>query len=448
MKTRTKDLTRGDITSTLIKLAIPIMATSLVNMLYNLTDMMWLGRYSTQSAAAAGTAGYFTSLAAGIILIVQTGSSIGVAQSFGKKDYEGVGEYISNGLKLNLLLALTYSLILFIFREPLVDFFKIDNLRVVEETQSYLKIISVGLLFQFFNPVFSSIFNAMGNSVTPFKINTVGLALNIILDPILIFGIGPFKELGIVGAGLATSLAQIVVLLLFLLELVRHRQHFMNVSIIKPFNKKYLKKILSLGLPGFLEATLRTSIGMIMLKILAVWGDKAIAVQSVGIQIESISWMSAQGFSSALSSFSGQNYGVRNIERVNEGYNKGIKIVGLLGLIVSFVFIFLGEFIFSLFLPEDPLAIQMGGNYLRILGFSQTFMCIEIATMGCFNGISRPIIPSVISVGMNGLRIPISKILSATGLGLDGIWWAISGTSIIKGLLTYPLCKYTLNRLD
>ena len=185
-----------------------------------------------------------------------------------------------------------------------------------------------------------------------------------------------------------------------------------------------------------------------MLKILAVWGDKAIAVQSVGIQIESISWMSAQGFSSALSSFSGQNYGVRNIERVNEGYNKGIKIVGLLGIIVSFIFIFLGEFIFSLFLPEDPLAIQMGGNYLRILGFSQTFMCIEIATMGCFNGISRPIIPSVISVGMNGLRIPISKILSATGLGLDGIWWAISGTSIIKGLLTYPLCKYTLNRLD
>lgn len=445
---RGRDLTQGDIRRTLINLALPIMATSLINMLYNITDMMWLGRLSKDAVAAAGTVGYFTSLAAGIMLIVQTGAGIGVAQAYGRKDQEGLSKYISNGLRLNLIFALAYCLFLFSFRKNLIGFFKIDNPRVVDSAIAYLEIIALGLVFQFFNPVFSSIFNGIGNSLTPFRINSVGLITNIILDPVLIFGLGPFPRLGIRGAALATSLAQLVVLVLFSLEIVRNREFFKGVKIFTRFDWPLVGKIVGLGFPGFLETTLRTSIGIVMLKILAGWGSTAMAVQSIGIQIESLSWMTAKGFASALTAFAGQNYGIGNISRVREGYRKGIRIVGTIGLAVGLVFIVFGAGIFSLFIPGDGVAIDMGANYLRILAYSQVFMCIEIATMGTFNGVGRPVIPSVISVVLNFFRIPLSLFLSAGPLGLDGIWWSISATSIFKGILSYPLCNYTLASLD
>lgn len=445
---RGRDLTQGDIVSTLVKLSIPIMATSLINMLYNLTDMVWLGQLSKSAVAAAGTVGYFTNLAAGLILIVQTGAGIGVAQSYGRRDFKSLSKYVSNGLKLNLILAIIYSSILFIFREKLIGFFNIDSLEVIENAVDYLGIISIGLLFQFFNPVFSAIFNAMGNSVTPFRVNSVGLVTNIILDPILIFGLGPFPKLGIKGAALATSLSQLVVLILFIVEIIINEETLRGVKLLEKFEGDILKKIVGLGFPGFLETTLRTGIGMIMLKILAGFGSTAMAVQSIGIQIEALSWMTSKGFSSALTSFSGQNFGVGNMDRVREGYRKGIQIVSIIGIFVTMIFMFLGRPIFSVFLPGDRLAIDMGVNYLRILGFSQVFMCIEIATMGTFNGVGKPLIPSVISVVFNFIRIPLSLILSNTSMGLDGIWCSISGTSIFKGALTLPLCLRTLDKLE
>ncbi len=445
---RGRDLTEGEIIPSLVKLAIPIMATSLINMLYNLTDMMWLGQYSKLAVAAAGTVAYFTSLAVGIILIVQTGTSIGVAQAYGRKDYESVGEYISNGLKLNLIFALIYCLGLFVFRNQLIGFYKIENPTVTKYAVDYLGIIAIGLIFQFFNPVFSSIFNAMGNSVTPFRVNSIGLITNIILDPILIFGIGPFPEMGIKGAAIATSLAQIVVLALFVYEFKKSDIRIGKLNFKEKFDRIIIKNTVAIGLPRFLEATLRTLIAMSMLKILATWGENAIAVLSIGVQVESLSWMTATGFSTALSSFSGQNYGVGNIDRVREGYKAGLKLVTVIGVIATIIFAVFGSAIFSIFIPGDPEAIAMGANYLKILAYSQIFMCLEIATMGAFNGVGKSVTPSVISVGFNVTRIPISLVLSKTAMGLDGIWWSMSGTSICKGILTVPLFMRTLNKLE
>ncbi len=445
---RGKNLTEGDIIPSLIRLAIPIMATSLINMLYNLTDMMWLGQYSKLAVAAAGTVAFFSSLAVGIISIVQTGTSVGVAQSYGRRDYSSVGEYISNGLKLNLIFAVSYCLGLFIFRNQLIDFYKIGNPLVVKQAVDYLKIISIGLLFQFFNPVFSSIFNAMGNSISPFRVNALGLVTNIILDPILIFGLGPFPELGIKGAAIATSLAQIVVFILFIYEFKKSDIGIGKLNFKEKFDRIIIKTTFIIGLPRFLEATLRTLIAMGMHKILAIWGENALAVSSIGIQIESLSWMTALGFSTALSSFAGQNYGVGNIERVREGYKAGLKIVTVIGLLATLIFAFLGEPIFSIFIPGDTEAIAMGANYLRILAYIQIFMCYEIVTMGAFNGIGKSAIPAVISVGFNLTRIPIALILSNTAMGLDGIWWSMTSTGICKGITTVPLFLKTLNKLE
>lgn len=440
------NLTEGNISKTLIKLALPIMGTSLINMLYNLTDIMWLGRLSTNAVAAAGTVGFFMWFGMGIVMISQVGVGVGVSQSYGKGDMDGVKSYISNAIKLDLTLAIIYALILFTFRHEIIGFFTLDDPEVIQLALDYMVIICFGLIFHFINPVFSAIFNASGNSVTPFIINSIGLVVNIILDPLLIFGIGIFPKMGIRGAALATVLAQIVVSITFMISARKNRILFSGLNLFQLPELKYIKRIVKLGFPAFLQTAMHSGIGMIIARILSGWGPMAIAVQSIGSQIESISWMTTEGFSTAISAFVGQNYGARNYDRVKEGYYKGLRIVSTIGLFATILFVFGGESIFNLFVKDDPIALREGAIYLKILGFSQIFMCAEIASTGAFNGIGRTLPPAVIGITFNSLRIPGALILSATALGLSGIWWSISITSILKGIILTSLCMYMLKK--
>ena len=165
-------------------------------------------------------------------------------------------------------------------------------------------------------------------------------------------------------------------------------------------------------------------------------GSYSNSSQKVGSQIESISWLTAGGFSTALSAFVGQNYGAEEWDRIHEGYRKGMFIVGVIGVFATCLLIFGARPIFRLFIPNDEEAIREGIIYLRILGLSQLFMTIEIATGGAFNGLGKTIPPSVVGIVFNGLRIPASIILSShTSLGLKGVWWSISMSSVFKGIV-------------
>ena len=440
------NLTEGNITKTLTKLALPIMGTSLINMLYNLTDIMWLGRLSTNAVAGASAVGFLMWFGMGIVMISQIGVGIGVSQSYGKEDIDGAKSYISNAIKLDITLGIIYSLVLFTFRHQIIGFFNLGDPEVIQLALDYMVIICFGLIFHFINPVFSAIFNASGNSVTPFIINSVGLVVNIILDPALIFGIGFFPEMGIKGAALATVIAQIVVCITFIIAAKKNRILFSGLNLLKLPELNYIKKIAKLGFPAFMQTAIHSGIGMIIARILSGWGPMAIAVQGIGSQIESISWMTAEGFATAMSAFVGQNYGARNFDRVKQGYYKGLKIVCSIGLFSTILFIFGGEAIFKLFIQDDPQAIIEGGRYLRILGLSQILMCAEIASIGTFNGIGKTLPPSIIGITFNLFRIPGALILSATALGLSGIWWSISISSILKGIIATSLCMYMLNQ--
>lgn len=443
---RNVNLKEGNITSVLIKLALPIMGTSFIQMLYTLTDMMWLGRLSTNAVAAAGAVGFFLWLGMSLVVISQIGVSVEVSQAHGRNDIGDAREYISNGIKLNILIGLTYGMILLIFRNQVIRFFNLDNTEAVTMAIEYLIIIASGILFHFMNPLFSAIFNATGNSITPFKSTAIGLVANIILDPLLIFGMGPIPALGIKGAALATVLAQIVVTLIFIMVTRKNKILFSNLNMLELPKKKYVKRIVKLGLPASMQSSAHAIISMILTRILAQWGATAIAVQSIGSQVESLSWMTAEGFAQAIAAFTGQNYGARNFERVEKGYYKGIQIVGSIGLFATFLLIFGGGFIFKIFTPNDPLAIEQGILYLKILGLSQFFITIEIASAGAFNGLGKTQIPAKIGITLNLLRIPMALYLSSTFLGMSGVWWSMSISSILKGLVLTSLIIYTFKK--
>jgi len=429
-------LTEGNIFKTLIRLALPLMGTSFIQMAYSLTDIMWLGRLSTEAVAAAGAVGFLTWFGSGLILMSQIGVGVNVAQSYGRGDIEEARKYAGNGLRFDLLLGVLYSLSLFIFRNQIIGFFNLDSIIVYDMAIQYLKIICIGLMFSFMNPVFSNILNSTGDSMTPFKVNTIGLIFNMILDPMLIFGFGPVPAMGIRGAALATITAQIIVSLTFMLVGRRNLTLYSNLKVFKKLEMDYVKNIVKIGYPGFLQTSLQALISMVLARMVAAYGAVGIAVQSIGTQIESLSWMTAEGFSSAISAFVGQNYGAKKYDRIADGYKEGMKIVGSIGLLASFLLIFASEPIFSKFVPNDPAAIEEGVRYLVILGFSQFFMSIEIGTAGLFNGLGRTMTPAIVGVIFNSMRIPIALILSRTfAMGLSGIWWSISATGIIKGII-------------
>lgn len=438
------NLTEGNIISTLTKLALPIMGTSFIQMAYNITDVLWLGRLDTRAVAAAGAGGFFLWLGAAFILISQIGVGVNVAQCYGRGEYKEAKEYITQGLQLDILIAITYGLLLFLFNSAIISFFQFGDIDVIQMAESYLRIIGMGIVFYFLNPIFSTSMNSTGNSMAPFKINTIGLLVNIILDPVLIFGF----SLGVEGAAIATITSQFIVTVLFLIIAKNKGVVFSGIKLFRKIDYIKVKKIMQLGLPPATQMGVHAIIGIILTRIIAEYGAVAVAVQSIGSQIESLSWMTSEGFAAAISAFVGQNYGAKKFDRIKEGYYKGIKLLGGFGIFISLLLIFGAKPIFTFFTPNDPHTIAEGVKYLRIVGLSQFLMSIEIGTAGAFNGLGLTLPPTITGISINLLRIPIAIILSsATTLGLSGVWWAVTGTSIAKGIVLFIWFFFVLRRL-
>lgn len=444
---RTIDLLHGRIFPSLTGLALPIMATSLVQMAYNLTDMAWIGRVGAPAVAAVGAAGMYTWLSQGVVALPRMGGQIKVAHTLGEMDREEGGRYASCAIRMGVVLALIFATVALIGARPLISFFGLSDMATVVNAEVYLRITCGCILFPFLNAIFTGIFTATGDSRTPLLANVVGLVINIVLDPVLIFGLGPFPRLEVVGAAAATVFAQMIVTAVFLAAARTDRVIFDKVKLLKPVSKYHRTMIIRLGLPAMIQNLIYTSITMILTRFVAAWGDSAVAVQRLGSQIESISWMTADGFASAVNSFTGQNYGARQMNRVKKGYFTAVGVMFVWGLLCSALLIFLPGPIFRLFIREADV-VPMGIRYLTVLGFSQMFMCIEITTVGALSGLGKTFLSSFVSVLLTAARIPLAVLLGATALGLDGIWWAYSVSSIAKGIVFFLCCLVVLRKLE
>jgi len=432
------NLVSGNISSTLFKLSLPILGTSFIQMAYNMIDMIWVGRIGSDAVAAVGTAGFFTWFGSALVFISKIGAEIGVSQSIGKKDIKEKNKYIYNSLIINIMIAIIYTIILIIFRKPLIGFFKLGNPEIVEMGINFLVIVSIGMIFSFLNPLFTAIFNASGISKIPFLINAIGLIFNMVFDPILIFGLFGFPRLGVEGAALATISAQAIVTVIFIVSFIKNG-YSISLKNKKYIDKDIILKICKLGIPTAVQNCGFSFFAMILGRVVSSYGAVAIAVQKVGSQIEAISWMTAEGFAAALTAFVGQNYGANRWDRILKGYKFTMIMACTIGIFSTILLVFAGKGIFSIFIPEAD-AISAGAIYLRILGYSQFFMCIEITTAGAFSGLGNTVTPSWVSIILTGLRIPIALVLSGmTTLELNGVWWSISATSIVKGILLLTL---------
>lgn len=436
------DLTQGPIMPTLMKLTLPIIATNFISTTYGLVDMIWVGRLGSGPVAAIGTASFFINLAIALSTMITIGTGIKVSHCMGSGQKEKAKSYIKNGFMMSILLGLLYMGIVLLTKDYLIGFFDLGSDEVERMARQFLWISVIGTVFSIVNTLFATLLNAMGNSKQPFQIFSIGLMFNIVLDPFLIFGVGSFDGWGVAGAAIATLTANILVTCLFTIK-TRDSELISNAT---PWDSRQMKEVITMGIPITIQRVTFTIISIIIAKIIVRFGADAIAVQKVGIQIESISYMTIGGLQGAIAAFFGQNYGARRLDRIKHGYRQALILTSVFGVIVSLIFIVFPQQLFSLFLSDER-SLELGADYMRIIGFSQLFMCMELMTVGAFNGIGKTHIPPIFSITFTALRIPLALILSEP-FGLNGVWMSIALSSMFKGLILVFWFRRSLFRMN
>lgn len=409
------------------------MGSQFIQMAYSLFDAIWVGQIGSQAVTAVGAAGSFLWVGQGIAMIPQIGGQVMAGQSIGEGDMKKARRYAGEAVQLMLLLMIIYAALCIILRHPLISFFRLHDHVTSEIAASYLSIVSAGNIVMGFNYVMQGLLTATGDSRTSFKYNSVGMILNITLDPLLIFGVGPFPELGVNGAAIATVFSELVASVLFARFVIADDFLFRGFHLFKKPVKKEVLHLIRLGAPPAVFNIVYAFVSMVISRIIVTFGDAAIAVQRIGGQIESVSWMTAEGFSYSMSAFTSQNYGAGSSERVKKGFLTGTGIMTVFGIIITMILVLYAAPIFGIFIRE-PEVITGGASYLRIVGLSQLFMCYELSTTGAFNGLGQTRLPAAIGFVLTVARIPMCYALMPV-LGINGVWWAISISSIMKGFL-------------
>ena len=442
------DLTRGNILNRLIALSVPIMGSQLLQMAYNLTDMFWLGRVGSHAVAATGTVGMYLWLSMAFAMYGAKGAEIGVSQNIGRGNAAAARAYASSSLGLSVGLGVAFAAVMMLLRGPLVGFFAIQEAEVVAGAESYLLLTAIGIPATYVTSCVTGVFIAAGNSRVPFFVNLICVVMNLVLDPVLIFTAG----LNIEGAALATVASQWVSAVLLLLALKRNR--IPTLEGMRLFARPrwvQLRQIFRWATPIAVESFLFTFLSMIISRFVAAYGSPAMSAQRIGSQVESLSWLVAGGFSSAVAAFVGQNYGAGAYGRIHRGFRLSVVAMVVWGVCITALLYFFAGPIFTLFLPGDEVVLGIGTEYLQILAMCQLIACLEGVASGAFRGLGRTLPPSVVTVACNSVRVVAAWLLPQTGLGLAGIWWAISLGAVARGLCMlgwYLLSARKLPRAD
>ena len=412
----------------LIWLALPVIGSSFMTMAYNFVNMIFVGTLGSEAVAAVGSAGFFMHLSWGFSSLLTVGAGIRVSHAIGNGNPQLARSYVRSGILAIVTLAVIYYAFLFFTGNELIGLIKLNNINIEKAATEFLLIIGLTIPFSFQNLFFTSVFIGSGDSKSPFRINATAFAINILLDYVFIFQAG----MGINGAAIATIISQGIATILFYIKL----NSSVNLKPVgTPFEPSLLRDLLKLGISPSFQRVSFTLVAIFMARIISDWGPTAIAVQKIGVHIEAISYMTAGGFLAALSTISGQAFGAGDFRKQWQAFRSGMLLAFVLGTITSAILIIFAQPLFSIFL-NDAESIVMGREYLVILGFSQLFMVVEMMATGAFFGWGKTNIPAISGIALTVLRIPMALAFIAIWQNdLASVWWSISISSMLKGIL-------------
>jgi putative MATE family efflux protein len=429
------ELTQIPLKSAVFKLAWPAIGSMLFIMIFNLVDVWYVSKLGAEPLAGVSAASFILWALQSISMIISEGACAMVARFMGAGDNRSAGLVIGQSLILATGIAVLNSIVGLVLVRKTLMAMGLEGI-VLQNAMDYLSYLLYGLVFLFLTYTIDAVFRGMGDTKTPLKIIGGALLVNVALDPLLIFGIGPFPRMGAAGAGLATMLAHVFAFIWSWILLKRRDVHasFDRTS-HRRINWSLMWRITKIGAPLALSGLLFSMSYMLLTRIISFHGPNALAALGLGHRIEGLCYNVAVGFSVAASTLVGQNLGAGKPERAEKAVWLNILYISIFLVFISLLFFFFGTWVIRFFI-NDAKVIAEGARYLRIIALFEVFLGFEIVFEGAFSGAGNTIPPMLISVPLTWARIPLALLLADTlGLGSSGIWWAIAVTTGLKGVI-------------
>ena len=438
-----------NIGSLICKMSIPIMFSMMVMALYNVVDSIFISHYSAKYLASLSIV---FPLQMGIIAVC-SGTAIGInsltSRYLGAGNTEKANKVAITGMWLEIISSLVFILFGIFFSGVFANAFSSDP-EIINGTKAYLSICLIISTPLMFSSVIERLMQAEGDSIHPMIVQIVGALINIVLDPVFIFGIGPFPEMGVAEAALATVLGQIVGCIIAYIfyrriNILSARIH--NLIKFKP-EKQTIKEIYKVALPSIVLQGL-TSISTLLMNIIIVaFSDIAVAVFGLYFKVQSFLYMPLFGLNSGVIPIVGYNYGAKNKDRVVKTVRIAMAIGCSVMLLGTLLFQFFPNLILSPFKTTEEMN-KIAYVAFRIISIGFIFSAIAIVINGFFMGIGAGV--SAMSVNLARqliLLVPLAFFLSKTALGISGVWVAFPISEVLSTILAYALFIKERNKID
>lgn len=416
-----RDLTMGNVTSTMLLFAVPMILGNVLQQCYNLADAWIVGKFVGSGAlAAVGSAYTLMTFLTSIITGMCMGGGALFSICYGRRDIRKMKEYMVSCFALILGITALLTAVSFAFLHPVLRLMQIP-LDVYDMMYDYMWIILFGLPFIFLYNYFAFLLRSVGNSVTPLVFLGVSTVLNIGLDYVFV----AVFEWNVEGAAIATVLAQIIsgigiAVYSFAREtMLRLKREELRV------NGGMLGEIFSYsGATGVQQSVMNFGILMVQ-GLVNSFGTAVMAAFAAGVKIDTLAYMPAQEFGNAYSIFISQNYGAGKKDRIRKGSKSAVVVVLLFCLAASAVVFLLARQLMGIFIsPEETEIINIGAGYLQIEGACYCGIGILFLLYGYFRAVEKPKISLLLTVISLGTRVALAY-ACAPAFGVGAIWWAI-----------------------
>ncbi|MCK4957549.1 MAG: MATE family efflux transporter [Candidatus Cloacimonetes bacterium] len=413
-----QDLTQGTLWKTLLILALPIMLSNFMQMFYNLTDAFWLGKLGENARNAVSVAGiafpivfFLSSFGFGFVI---AGTTL-ISQYKGAGKQEKIKDVVGQFILILSVFSFIYLVLSLFFLEDILHLLRVPA-EIFQISKEYIFIILIGTIFMFVFLAYQSFAHGLGDTVSPMKIQMISVGLNVVLDPIFIFGFSFIPRLETTGAAYATLISRIVATILSFYYIKA------KIPIIIPKKRNIipdptmLKRIMKISIPASLGQSM-TSFGFLLLQgFVNSFGTVVISVFSIGNRLNGFFMMPAMGVSNALASIVGQNLGAGKMKRAEQSVKYAMALViGIMGFGSTLLF-FYGAY-FTKFFINDPAVVQIGIRMFQVTSIASLEFAVIFVFMGAFNGAGHTRATMLLNVvRLWGLRIPFVLLLSGIGV--------------------------------
>ncbi|MCU0641762.1 MAG: MATE family efflux transporter [Candidatus Margulisbacteria bacterium] len=432
--TRERDLTSGSLPKAIWILAIPMMLGNMLQAAFNLVDMIWVGRLGPDALAAVSMSGSILMVLMFVMIGVGVGTTALVARSIGAKEKAKADHYAMQSLLLGLIGSAVFGLIGYFLSPLLLALLGADR-AVAALGTGYMQIMFIGVVVMFFMFLISAVLQGAGDALTPMIILAISVLLNIVLDPLLIFGIG-FPKMGVNGAAWATVIAEGIGSLVALEVLLRGRSR-VHVR-LADFRVDWgaMGRILSIGLPASVQMSLRGLMGIALITIVARFGMAAVAAYGVVLRINMIAMMPGFALANAAGTLVGQNLGAKKPERAVASSWLALGYYLLITLLLGVLFFVFPEPLMLIF-NDQAGVVTVGVELLRYTAVGLPFLAVGLVLGRAING-SGDSLPTAFFtlVALWFVQVPLAFYLAGR-LGLTGIWVAILIAQVVLALLNY-----------